>query len=102
MLPPPEGMWGMPPEVLQTLPSCDPEVAKNRAEAREITETFGYGPNGRLQVKLITRNIPAYRDPAVHGQQHLPRLADGRRLARQLAHGRRRGYGIVSKSVVWA
>jgi peptide/nickel transport system substrate-binding protein len=65
MLPPPEGVWGMPPEVLQTLLSYDPDVAKNRAEARKIMETFGYGPDNRLQVKLITRNIPAYRDPAV-------------------------------------
>ena len=27
MLPPPEGVWGMPPEVLRTLPSYDPDVA---------------------------------------------------------------------------
>ena len=26
---------------------------------------LGYGPDNRLQVKLSTRNIPAYRDPAV-------------------------------------
>ena len=30
MLPPPDGLWGMPPEVLQTLPGYDPDVAKNR------------------------------------------------------------------------
>ena len=33
MLPPPEGVWGMPPEMLQTLPGYDPDVQKNRAEA---------------------------------------------------------------------
>jgi peptide/nickel transport system substrate-binding protein len=38
MLPAPEGVWGMPPEVLQTLPGYDPDVAKNRAEARKIME----------------------------------------------------------------
>ncbi len=65
MLPPPEGVWGMPPEVLQTLPGYDPDVAKNRAEARMIMQKLGYGPDNRLQVKLSTRNIPAYRDPAV-------------------------------------
>ena len=65
MLPPPEGVWGMPTEVLQTLPGYDPDLAKNRAEARKIMEKLGYGPDNRLPVKLSTRNIPAYRDPAV-------------------------------------
>src|SRR5712672_3381415 len=65
MLPPPEGVWGMPPEVLQKLPGYDPDVAKNRAEGRKIMQKLGYGPDNRLQVKLSTRNIPAYRDPAV-------------------------------------
>ena len=65
MLPPPEGVWGMPPEMLQTLPGYDPDVAKNRAEARKIMEKLGYGPNNRLSVKVSTRNIPPYRDPAV-------------------------------------
>jgi peptide/nickel transport system substrate-binding protein len=40
-------------------------VAKNRAEARDMMRKLGYGPDNRLAVKLITRNIPAYRDPAV-------------------------------------
>jgi peptide/nickel transport system substrate-binding protein len=65
MLPPPEGVWGMPPELLRTLPSYDPDVAKNRGEARNMLQKLGYGPDNRLSVKLITRNIPAYRDPAV-------------------------------------
>jgi peptide/nickel transport system substrate-binding protein len=65
MLPPPEGVWGMPPELLRTLPGYDPGVAKNRAEARDMMRKLGYGPDNRLAVKLITRNIPAYRDPAV-------------------------------------
>ena len=65
MLPPPEGVWGMPPEMLKTLPGYDPDVAKNRAEARKIMEKLGYGPDKRLSVKVSTRNIPPYRDPAV-------------------------------------
>src|SRR3954451_12978051 len=32
MLPPPEGVWGMPQDVLQTLPGYGPDVEKNRAE----------------------------------------------------------------------
>ena len=65
MLPPPEGIWGMPPEMLHNLPGYDPDVAKNRAEARKIMEKHGYGPDKRLSVKVSTRNIPPYRDPAV-------------------------------------
>ena len=42
-----------------------PMSQKNRAEARKIMEKLGYGPDKRLAVKVSTRNIPAYRDPAV-------------------------------------
>src|SRR5205814_9004738 len=38
MLPPAEGVWGMPPEVLHTLPGYGPDVTKNRAEARAIMQ----------------------------------------------------------------
>ena len=65
MLPPPEGIWGMPPEMLRSLPGYDPDVAKNRAEARKIMEEHGYGANNRLKITVSTRNIPQYRDPAV-------------------------------------
>jgi peptide/nickel transport system substrate-binding protein len=56
MLPPPEGLWGMPPEMLATLPGYDPDIAKNRAEAREIMEKLGYGPDKRLALTLSSRN----------------------------------------------
>jgi peptide/nickel transport system substrate-binding protein len=65
MQPPPEGVWGMPPEVLQTLPGYDPDVGKNRANARKMMEKLGYGPDKRLDLKLATRNIPSWRNPAV-------------------------------------
>src|SRR6202030_1218569 len=65
MQPLPEGLWGIPEEVLKTLPAYDPDVQKNRAEAREIMRNLGYGPDRRLQLKVSTRNIPPYRDPAV-------------------------------------
>jgi peptide/nickel transport system substrate-binding protein len=58
MLPPPEGIWGMPPEMLKTLPGYDPDVQKNRAEARMIMQALGYGPDKRLKVTVSTRNIP--------------------------------------------
>jgi peptide/nickel transport system substrate-binding protein len=74
MMPPPNGAWGMPPEVLQTLPSYGPDVEKNRAEARKIMEKLGYGPEKRLAVKLSTRNFPAWRDPAVIMISHLKEI----------------------------
>jgi peptide/nickel transport system substrate-binding protein len=63
--PPPEGLWGMPPEMLRELPGYDPDVQKNRAQARQIMEKLGYGPDNRLKIKVTTRDFPAYRDPAV-------------------------------------
>ncbi len=65
MLPPPEGQWGMPPEMLQTIPGYGPDIGKNRAEARSIMEKLGYGPDKTLEIKVSTRNVPTYRDPAV-------------------------------------
>jgi peptide/nickel transport system substrate-binding protein len=53
MLAPPEGIWGMPPEVVQKLPGYGPDVAANRAEARKIMEAAGYGPNIKLKLKVI-------------------------------------------------
>jgi peptide/nickel transport system substrate-binding protein len=65
MQPPPGGRWGMPPEMLAKLPGYGPDVAANRETAREIMRKLGYGPDKRLAIKVSTRDIPAYRDPAV-------------------------------------
>ncbi len=65
MQPLPEGVWGMPRDVLRMLPGYDPDVQKNRSEARQIMEKLGYGPGKRLVLKVSTRDIPPYRDPAV-------------------------------------
>jgi peptide/nickel transport system substrate-binding protein len=65
LLAPPEGIWGMPADLMQRLPGYDPDVAKNRTEARQIMEKSGYGAGNRLKLKVSTRNIPPYRDPAV-------------------------------------
>src|SRR6266496_867625 len=58
MQPPPEGVWGMPLDVLHTLPGYEPEVAQNRKEAREIMRKLGYGPDKRLAIKVTTRDLP--------------------------------------------
>jgi peptide/nickel transport system substrate-binding protein len=63
--PPPAGLWGMPAEMLRELPGYDPDVQKNRTQARQLMEKNGYGPDKRLKVKVTTRDLPFYRDPAV-------------------------------------
>ena len=64
LLPPPEGVWGMPAERLQTLPGYSGDAQKNRVEAQTIMQQLGYGPGNRLPVKISTRNLAVYRDPA--------------------------------------
>src|SRR5437660_6971604 len=63
--PPPAGLWGMPPDLLRTLPGYDPDVQKNRAEARQLMRKLGYGPANRVKIKLSVRDLPFLRDPAV-------------------------------------
>ncbi len=64
MLPLPEGNWGMPPDVLSQMTGYG-DVAKNVAEAKKIMESLGYSAAKPLKVKVSTRNIAIYRDPAV-------------------------------------
>ena len=65
MLPPPNGVWGMPEAMLRQLPGYNADTAANRAEARAIMAKLGYGPGNRLAITVATRNIPIYRDAAV-------------------------------------
>jgi peptide/nickel transport system substrate-binding protein len=65
MLPPPEGVWGMPPEAVTKLPGYGGDMAARRAQAREIMGRLGYGPDKRLKVKVSTRDFQAFKDPAV-------------------------------------
>jgi len=65
MEPPPEGLWGMPADMLKALPGYGPDVAQRRIEARQIMEKLGYGPDKRLAVSVAARNVPPWRDPAL-------------------------------------
>jgi peptide/nickel transport system substrate-binding protein len=42
-----------------------PEVEKSREAGRRLMQEAGYGPEKPLKIKVSTRNIPSYRDPAV-------------------------------------
>ncbi len=74
MLPAPQGLWGMPPEMLATVPGYSADVAARREEARKIMKELGYGPDKTLKLKVSTRNIPSYRDPAVILIDHLKQV----------------------------
>ena len=65
MEPPPAGVWGMPDEMLRTLPGYDPDVEKNRTEARRLMEKHGYGPNNRLALTISARNVAQHRNVGV-------------------------------------
>ncbi len=55
----------MPKEMLETIPGYGPDINANREQARKLMQKAGYGPDKHLAVKVSTRNIPVYRDPAV-------------------------------------
>src|SRR5215469_3505738 len=65
MQPPPAGLWGMPPEMLETLAGYGADIRQNRADARQIMLKLGYGRDNRLQIKVSVRDLPYLRDPAV-------------------------------------
>lgn len=65
MEPAPNGVWGLPKALYDTVPGYGPDLEKNRAEGREIMKKLGYGPDNRLKLKVATRNHLLYRDPAV-------------------------------------
>lgn len=68
---PPEGQWGWSKEYMETVPGYGTDVEKSRAQGRAIMQALGYGPDKPLQLKVTTRNIPDYRDPAVILIDHL-------------------------------
>jgi len=55
MQPLPEGAWGMPEEMLRSLPGYGKDVEKNLADARAIMQGLGYGPDKPLKLKVSTR-----------------------------------------------
>jgi peptide/nickel transport system substrate-binding protein len=64
LLPPPEGVWGLTPEMLKSIVGYG-DVGRAREEARVLMKEAGYGPGKPLKIKVSTRNIAVFRDPAV-------------------------------------
>jgi peptide/nickel transport system substrate-binding protein len=73
MLAPPHGVWGVTGEELAAAGvdgfAGTPE--ERRAEAQRLMRALGHGPQNPLQLRLITRDSPSYRDPAVILIDHL-------------------------------
>ena len=65
MMPPPNGNWGMTPDILDSMLFYSTDMEKRRTEARRIMATLGYGADKHLQVTVTTRNQAEYRDGAV-------------------------------------
>jgi len=62
--PPSDGLWGMPPEKLATIDGYGPDVAANRERARALMAKAGYSDQKRLAMKVATRGIALYKNPA--------------------------------------
>jgi peptide/nickel transport system substrate-binding protein len=65
MLPKPVGEWGMPPDMVSSLTGYGADSDKNIVEAQAIMQKLGYNDGKPLPIKIQTRNLPTYRDPAV-------------------------------------
>jgi peptide/nickel transport system substrate-binding protein len=65
MQPVTDGVWGLPNDMLETIQGYGSDVEKNRKQARALMEKAGYGQNNRLKLKIATRGISLYKDPAV-------------------------------------
>lgn len=88
MMPLPEGQWGMPPEFQASLPGYAADVEKSRAEGRKIMEGLGYSKEKPLKIKVTTRALDQYKDPAII-------------LIDQLKHVHIEGELFVADSTVW-
>jgi peptide/nickel transport system substrate-binding protein len=60
-----DGIWGMPEAMLHSVPGYGTDVDKSREEARALMKKAGYGPDKHLKLKIATRGISLYKDPAV-------------------------------------
>ena len=64
MLPPPEGVWGMPPEVLHALPGYGPDVDQEpQGSPRRSCSSSATDLTNGLRVKVSTRDIPPFSRP---------------------------------------
>ncbi len=76
MLMPPAGVWGV---TVDQLAEAGVEhyvgtVEERRERARQLMREAGYNEQNPLRIKVATRDIPSYRDPAVIMIDHLKHI----------------------------
>lgn len=73
LLPPPAGSWGVTAEDLAKadVPGFAGTLEQRRDEARQILRELGYSQEKPLRFKLISRDIPSYRDASIILIDHL-------------------------------
>lgn len=74
MLPKPQGEWGMPEEMVASLTGYGADTERNLKDAQAIMEKLGYSKAKPLAIKIQTRNLPTYRDPAVIVSDQLKKI----------------------------
>jgi len=63
LMPKPLGMWGLPDNELRTLPGYR-SSDQDKAEAKRLLASAGFGPGKPLRVELVTRTFAVYIDLA--------------------------------------
>ena len=86
MQPPPEGLWGMPPEMLKTLPGYDPDVRKTARMPARSWRSSATGPTSgsRSRCRCATPILPGPGgdpDRPVEGGLHRRRTRNDRHRA---------------------
>lgn len=74
MLPPPDGVWGAPPELVETFLGYSMDVGKSREQARALMRKAGFGPDKRLKLQVFTRNTETFRNAALILTDHLKEI----------------------------
>ena len=74
MLPPPDGIWGAPPEMVETFTGYSLDVPKSREQARALMRKSGFGPEKRLKLQIFTRNTETFRNAALILTDHLKEI----------------------------
>jgi peptide/nickel transport system substrate-binding protein len=64
LLPPPWGVWGLPPAMVKQVPGRGDPV-QDKAQARALLRELGFGPERPIRVTVSTRALSLYIDTAV-------------------------------------
>jgi len=59
MLPPPEGRWGLPPDILATIPGYGPDLEKNRAKAARSWRVWATPPTSHSRSRSARATFPS-------------------------------------------